>query len=473
MVIEESFKGGTRMEYRIERDTIGEMKVPKEKYWGAQTQRSKENFQIGTEKMPIEVTYAFAQLKKAAAVVNHSLGKLSDAKKTAIGQACDEILEGKWDAHFPLVVWQTGSGTQSNMNINEVVSFRANEILKDKGSDEKVHPNDDVNMSQSSNDTFPTAMHIAAYQEIESKLFPVIQEFTATLREKEDQFSDIIKIGRTHLQDATPLTLGQEISGWRAMMERSYSMLRESVHQLVNLAIGGTAVGTGINADPEFGDKVARQLEAQTGIKFSSSDNKFHALTSHDEIVYVHGAVKALAADLMKIANDVRWLASGPRSGIGEITIPANEPGSSIMPGKVNPTQSEAVTMVVTQVFGNDAAIGFAASQGNFELNVFKPVIIYNMLQSVRLLTDGIKSFNDRCVKGLEANVEVIEDFVQRSLMLVTALNPHIGYEKAAEIAKKAHNNGSTLKEAAIESGYLTAEEYDQWIDPASMVHNK
>jgi fumarate hydratase, class II len=461
------------MEYRIERDTIGEMKVPKEKYWGAQTQRSKENFQIGTEKMPIEVTYAFAQLKKAAAVVNHSLGKLSDAKKTAIGQACDEILEGKWDAHFPLVVWQTGSGTQSNMNINEVVSFRANEILKDKGSDEKVHPNDDVNMSQSSNDTFPTAMHIAAYQEIESKLFPVVREFTATLREKEDQFSDIIKIGRTHLQDATPLTLGQEISGWRGMMERSYSMLRESVHQLVNLAIGGTAVGTGINADPEFGDKVARQLEAQTGIKFSSSDNKFHALTSHDEIVYVHGAVKALAADLMKIANDVRWLASGPRSGIGEITIPANEPGSSIMPGKVNPTQSEAVTMVVTQVFGNDAAIGFAASQGNFELNVFKPVIIYNMLQSVRLLTDGIKSFNDRCVKGLEANVEVIEDFVQRSLMLVTALNPHIGYEKAAEIAKKAHNNGSTLKEAAIESGYLTAEEYDQWIDPASMVHNK
>ncbi|MGM0826696.1 MAG: class II fumarate hydratase [Bacillota bacterium] len=461
------------MEYRIERDTIGEMKVPKEKYWGAQTQRSKENFQIGTEKMPIEVTYAFAQLKKAAAVVNHSLGKLSDDKKRAIGQACDEILEGKWDAHFPLVVWQTGSGTQSNMNINEVVSFRANEILKDKGSHEKVHPNDDVNMSQSSNDTFPTAMHIAAYQEIESKLFPVIQEFTATLREKEEQFSDIIKIGRTHLQDATPLTLGQEISGWRAMMERSYSMLRESVNQLVNLAIGGTAVGTGINADPDFGDKVASQLEVQTGIKFASSDNKFHALTSHDEIVYVHGAVKALAADLMKIANDVRWLASGPRSGIGEITIPANEPGSSIMPGKVNPTQSEAVTMVVTQVFGNDAAIGFAASQGNFELNVFKPVIIYNMLQSVRLLTDGIKSFNDKCVKGLEANIEVIEDFVQRSLMLVTALNPHIGYEKAAEIAKDAHKNGSTLKEAAIESGYLTEEEYDQWIDPASMVHNK
>ncbi|MGM0753315.1 MAG: class II fumarate hydratase [Bacillota bacterium] len=461
------------MEYRIEHDTIGEMKVPKEKYWGAQTQRSKENFQIGTEKMPIEVTYAFAHLKKAAAVVNHSLGKLSEAKRQAISTACDEILEGTWDDHFPLVVWQTGSGTQSNMNVNEVIAYRANEILGENGVDEKVHPNDDVNMSQSSNDTFPTAMHIAAYQEIETKLFPVLQEFTMTLKEKENQFQDIIKIGRTHLQDATPLTLGQEISGWRAMMERSYSMLRESVHRLVNLAIGGTAVGTGINAHPEFGDSVARQLENQTGIKFLSSDNKFHALTSHDEIVYVHGAVKALAADLMKIANDVRWLASGPRSGIGEITIPANEPGSSIMPGKVNPTQSEAVTMVVTQVFGNDAAIGFAASQGNFELNVFKPVIIYNMLQSVRLLTDGIKSFNDKCVKGLEANVEVIEDFVQRSLMLVTALNPHIGYEKAAEIAKNAHNDGSTLKEAAIKSGYLTEEQYDEWIDPANMVHNK
>lgn len=461
------------MEYRIERDTIGEMKVPKEKYWGAQTQRSKENFQIGTEKMPIEVTYAFAQLKKAAAVVNHSLGKLPEGKMRAIGKACDEILEGKWDDHFPLVVWQTGSGTQSNMNVNEVVAYRANELLGENGSEERVHPNDDVNMSQSSNDTFPTAMHVAAYQEIESKLFPVLQEFIATLKEKEDQFQDIIKIGRTHLQDATPLTLGQEISGWRSMMEKSYSMTRESVRRLVNLAIGGTAVGTGINADPTFGSKVAAQLEVQTGIKFASSDNKFHALTSHDEIVYVHGAIKALAADLMKIANDVRWLSSGPRSGIGEMTIPANEPGSSIMPGKVNPTQSEAVTMVATQVFGNDAAIGFAASQGNFELNVFKPVIIYNMMQSIRLLADGIKSFNDKCVKGLEANRDVIEDFVQRSLMLVTALNPHIGYEKAAEIAKKAHQEGSTLKEAALESGYLTEEQYDKWIDPAAMVHNK
>ncbi|OIU73252.1 class II fumarate hydratase [Rossellomorea aquimaris] len=458
------------MDYRIERDTIGEMKVPKEKYWGAQTQRSKENFQIGTERMPLEVTYAFAQLKKAAAMSNQKLGKLSEGKMKAICGACDEILNAEWDEHFPLVVWQTGSGTQSNMNVNEVVAYRANELLKEAGSEEKVHPNDDVNMSQSSNDTFPTAMHIAAYKEISGKLLPVIDEFIETLREKELKFQDIIKIGRTHLQDATPLTLGQEVSGWRAMMEKSRQMIEESMGQLVHLAIGGTAVGTGINAHPSFGGKVAEELENQTGIPFVSSDNKFHALTSHDEIVYVHGALKALAADLMKVANDVRWLSSGPRSGIGEITIPANEPGSSIMPGKVNPTQSEAVTMVATQVFGNDACIGFAASQGNFELNVFKPVIIYNMLQSIRLLTDGIRSFNDKCVKGMEANEEVIQEFVQRSLMLVTALNPHIGYEKAAEIAKNAHKSGSTLKEAAIESEYLTEEQYDEWINPAKMV---
>jgi fumarate hydratase, class II len=466
-------EGGREMDYRIERDTIGEMKVPKEKYWGAQTQRSKENFRIGTERMPLEVTYAFAQLKKAAAAANHSLDKLTEDKMKAIGQACDEILDGKWDEHFPLVVWQTGSGTQSNMNVNEVVAYRANEILKEQGSGELVHPNDDVNMSQSSNDTFPTAMHVAAYKEISSNLLPVIDEFIKTLYEKEEKFEEIIKIGRTHLQDATPLTLGQEVSGWRAMMEKSRHMIEESLGHLVHLAIGGTAVGTGINAHPSFGKKVAQELEKQIGIAFVSSDNKFHALTSHDEIVYVHGAIKALAADLMKVANDVRWLSSGPRSGIGEITIPANEPGSSIMPGKVNPTQSEAVTMVVTQVFGNDAAIGFAASQGNFELNVFKPVIIYNFLQSVRLLTDGIRSFNDKCVKGLEANEEVIEEFVQRSLMLVTALNPYIGYEKAAEIAKSAHKSGSTLKEAAIKSGYLTEEQYDEWINPANMVNNK
>jgi fumarate hydratase, class II len=456
--------------FRIERDTIGEMKVPEEKYWGAQTQRSKENFPIGQEKMPIEVTYAFAHLKKAAAMANHSLGKLSETKRDAIVKACDEVVSGELDEHFPLVVWQTGSGTQSNMNVNEVVAFRANEILNEKASEEQIHPNDDVNMSQSSNDTFPTAMHVAAYKETSEKLVPVLKDFIDVLIEKEEKFKDVIKIGRTHLQDATPLTLGQEISGWRAMMEKSLKMVEESSQQLVHLAIGGTAVGTGINADPAFGEKVAEQLSIQTGFDFVSSNNKFHALTSHDEIVYAHGALKGLAADIMKIANDVRWLASGPRSGIGEITIPANEPGSSIMPGKVNPTQSEAITMVATQVFGNDASIGFAASQGNFELNVFKPVIIYNFLQSVRLLADGVQSFNIRCVSGMEANEEVIEKFVENSLMLVTALNPHIGYEKAAEIAKLAHKQNITLKEAAIKTGYLTSEQYDQWINPANMV---
>ncbi|MGD6965459.1 class II fumarate hydratase [Rossellomorea vietnamensis] len=459
------------MEYRTERDTIGEIEVPADKFWGAQTQRSRQNFKISHERMPLEVTYGFAQLKKAAAIINHELGKLSDTKKDAIVKACDEIISGMLDEHFPLVVWQTGSGTQSNMNVNEVTAYRANQMIKD--SDETVHPNDDVNMSQSSNDTFPTAMHIAAYKEIQEKLKPVLQQFQDTLNEKEKKFMDIIKIGRTHLQDATPLTLGQEISGWRTMIERSQKMLNESSKHLLNLAIGGTAVGTGINADPRFGDMVAGQLEKQTGFSFVSSDNKFHALTSHDEIVHVHGALKALAADVMKIANDVRWLASGPRSGIGEITIPANEPGSSIMPGKVNPTQSEALTMVSAQVFGNDAVIGFAASQGNFELNVFKPVIIHNLLQSTRLLADGIKSFDENCAKGIEPNNDVIEEFVSRSLMLVTALNPHIGYEKAAEIAKTAHKEGLTLKESAVQSGYLTEEQYDEWIDPAKMVNLK
>ncbi|WP_062105350.1 class II fumarate hydratase [Bacillus niameyensis] len=459
------------MEYRIEKDTIGEIKVQKDKYWGAQTQRSKQNFKIGTEKIPMEVIKAFTHLKKAAAIANHELGKLSDAKKSAISVACDEILEGKFNEHFPLVVWQTGSGTQSNMNVNEVVARRANEILAEQGSEEKVHPNDDVNMSQSSNDTFPTAMHVAAYEEVQNLLLPALQQLKGTLKEKENAYMNIIKIGRTHLQDATPLTLGQEISGWRAMLDRSEVMLKESIEHLLSLAIGGTAVGTGINADPSFGDKVAKQLEKQTGYAFISSDNKFHALTSHDEIVYVHGALKGLAADLMKIANDVRWLASGPRSGIGEITIPANEPGSSIMPGKVNPTQSEALTMVVTQVFGNDAAIGFAASQGNFELNVFKPVIIYNFLQSVRLLADGMVSFDENCVQGLEPNLDVIEENMNRSLMLVTALNPYIGYEKAAEIAKLAFNEGTTLKQAAIKTGYLTEEQYEEWIDPKKMVN--
>ncbi|WP_102261725.1 class II fumarate hydratase [Mesobacillus jeotgali] len=457
-------------DYRIERDTIGEIKVPSDKYWGAQTQRSKQNFKIGSERMPIDVIYAFAEVKKAAASVNAASGKLPDAKAKAIMAACDEILAGKFDTHFPLVVWQTGSGTQSNMNVNEVVARRASELLANDGTDEKVHPNDDVNMSQSSNDTFPTAMHIAAVKKVTGEVLPALKLFKETLKKKEEEFNDIIKIGRTHLQDATPLTLGQEISGWRAMLEKNELMIKDGLKYVRDLAIGGTAVGTGINAAKDFGDKVAKQLVEQTGETFHSAPNKFHALTSHDEIVFLHGALKGLAADLMKIANDVRWLASGPRSGIGELSIPANEPGSSIMPGKVNPTQSEALTMVATQVFGNDATIGFAASQGNFELNVFKPVIIYNFLQSARLLADGMRSFNDNCAEGLEANLDVIAGHVERSLMLVTALNPHIGYEKAAEIAKLAFRENTTLKEAAVKTGYLTSEQYDKWVKPEKMI---
>ncbi|MDZ5713095.1 class II fumarate hydratase [Jeotgalibacillus haloalkalitolerans] len=459
------------MNFRTERDTLGEVQVPADKHWGAQTQRSLENFPIGIEKMPLEVTYGFAELKKAAAVANYDLEKLSLHKKKAIVKACDEILNGDLDEHFPLSVWQTGSGTQSNMNVNEVVAFRANQLLADEGVDEKVHPNDDVNMSQSSNDTFPTAMHIAAYRAVCSKLIPALNNLTDTFYQKEKEFYEVIKIGRTHLQDATPLTLGQEISGWRAMLERSNTMIQEANKHILSLAIGGTAVGTGINAHEEFGKRVAKQLVLQTGFPFYSSDNKFHALTSHDEIVYLHGALKGLSADLMKIANDIRWLASGPRSGIGEITIPANEPGSSIMPGKVNPTQSEALTMITTQIMGNDATIGFAASQGNFELNVFKPVIIYNFLQSITLLADGMNTFNDKCASGIEANLDIIAKHVENSLMLVTALNPHIGYEKAAEIAKLAFNDESTLKEAAVKTGYLTEEQYDEWIQPLNMVN--
>ncbi|MEM1504199.1 class II fumarate hydratase [Domibacillus sp. 8LH] len=457
------------MNTRIERDTIGEIQVPADKYWGAQTQRSLENFPIGTEKMPIEMIYAFAHLKKAAAIVNESLGKLSEEKMSAISAACDDILNGDiGPEHFPLVVWQTGSGTQSNMNVNEVVARRASEIAGKEGF---IHPNDDVNMSQSSNDTFPTAMHIALYDETEKRLKPALKQFKKTLKKKEKAFMDVIKIGRTHLQDATPLSLGQEISGWRHMIVRSIDMIKLAQRELLHLAIGGTAVGTGINAHPSFGEKTAEQLEKQTGYPFISSPNKFHALTSHDEIVFFHGALKALAADAMKIANDVRWLASGPRSGIGELTIPANEPGSSIMPGKVNPTQSEALTMAAVQVFGNDTAVGFAASQGNFELNVFKPVIVYNTLQSIRLLADGIVSFDERCAVGIEANMGRIQSLMEQSLMLVTALNPHIGYEKAASIAKSAHQKGTTLKEAALASGYVTEEQYEQWIDPAKMVN--
>ncbi|MFP7295684.1 class II fumarate hydratase [Neobacillus niacini] len=456
--------------YRTERDTLGEIKVPNDKFWGAQTQRSLHNFDIGTEKMPIEVVYALTLIKKAAAMVNQQLGKLDENKMKAIITVCDQILSGKYNGHFPLAVWQTGSGTQTNMNVNEVIANRANDILTSQGSKERVHPNDDVNMSQSSNDTFPTAMHIAAYIKLTQNLLPAIGELKATFLKKEKAFQHVVKIGRTHLQDATPLTFGQEISGWRVMLEKAEKMTVDGSSYLLDLAIGGTAVGTGINAHPEFGDKMAEQLSTLSGYTFRASANKFHALTSHDEIVFVHGALKALAADLMKIANDVRWLASGPRSGIGEVTIPANEPGSSIMPGKVNPTQSEALTMVACQVFGNDAAIGFAASQGNFELNVFKPVIIYNLIQSITLLTDSIRSFNEKCAMGIDVNEEAVKKHVERSLMLVTALNPYIGYEKAAEIAKLAYKENSTLREAAVKTGYVSPKQFDEWVKPEKMV---
>lgn len=461
------------MDYRIEKDTLGEMKVPADKFWGAQTQRSLQNFPIGWEKMPMEIVRSFAILKKCAAKVNEKLGKLETEKAQAIIKAADEVLSGTLDDHFPLVVWQTGSGTQSNMNMNEVLAYRANQLLTQSGSSLKVHPNDDVNKSQSSNDTFPTAMHIAAVIALEDRVIPALQKMKETLKQKSEQFAHIIKIGRTHLQDATPLTLGQEISGWHRMLEKTEAMIVHSIEPLRELAIGGTAVGTGINAHPQYGEMTAAEISKETGKTFKSAVNKFHALTSHDEIVYSHGALKALAADLMKIANDIRWLSSGPRSGIGELTIPANEPGSSIMPGKVNPTQSEALTMVACQVMGNDATIGFAASQGNFELNVFKPVIMYNFLQSVQLLSDAMHSFNDKCLIGLEANEETIKQNVERSLMLVTALNPHIGYENAAKIAKLAHQEGITLKEAALKTGLLSEEQFDTFVKPEEMIHPK
>ena len=458
------------MSVRIEHDTFGEIEVPADKYWGAQTERSKRNFPVGKEQMPIEVVYGFAQLKRAAALANFDLGKLSEAKKDAIVYACDKVLNKELDEHFPLVVWQTGSGTQSNMNVNEVVSYVANEYLKEHGSDESIHPNDDVNKSQSSNDTFPTAMHVALYSEVEAKLEPALKALRDTFKEKEEKFHEIIKIGRTHLQDATPIRLGQEISGWRFMLDRCEDLLSESKAHILNLAIGGTAVGTGINAHPAFGDRVAKHIADNTGHPFVSSENKFHALTAHDEVVQLHGTLKALAGDLMKIANDVRWLASGPRAGLAEIAIPENEPGSSIMPGKVNPTQCEMLTMVATQVIGNDTVVGVASSQGNFELNVFKPVILHNTLQSIYLLADGMATFNKNCAVGIEPIDENIEKYLKNSLMLVTALNPHIGYEKAAKIAKKAHKEGLTLKESAIDSGYVTEEQFEEWIKPEDMV---
>ncbi|WP_260490114.1 class II fumarate hydratase [Listeria booriae] len=447
---------------RIERDTIGEIAVPEDKFWGAQTERSRQNFKIGEEKMPREIIKAFARLKKATARSNADLGKLAQDKAEAIAAVCDRIVTGELDGHFPLVVWQTGSGTQSNMNVNEVVAFVA---------DADVHPNDDVNMSQSSNDTFPTAMHIAAYEVIVENLMPELAEMRRVLGEKKEKYWRMVKIGRTHLQDATPLTLGQEISGWESMIRHAEKFILDSSDHLLELAIGGTAVGTGLNATADFGERVAKHLEADTGYAFRSAENKFYALTSHGELNFVHGALRSLAADLMKIANDVRFLASGPRSGIGELTIPANEPGSSIMPGKVNPTQCEALTMVAAQVMGNDTTINVAASQGNFELNVYKPVIIYNFLQSVRLLADGMRSFRIHCLEGLEANEDAMQELVDRSLMLVTALNPHIGYEKAAKIAKTAFAEDLSLKEAAIRSGFVTAEQFEAWIDPLAMTN--
>jgi fumarate hydratase class II len=462
------------MKTRIEKDTMGEIEVPLDAYWAAQTQRSIQNFKIGEEKMPYEITRAFSYLKKAVALVNKDLGKLDGKKADAIAAAADDMLAGKLDGNYPLVVWQTGSGTQSNMNNNEVLANRATEILGGDFRKEKlVHPNDDVNKSQSSNDTYPTALHVAAVIAVEEQLLPAIAKLKATLQAKSEAFSHIVKIGRTHLQDATPLTLGQEISGWVEMLAKSEKMAKDSLEAVRELALGGTAVGTGLNAHPELGERVAKKLSELTGHDFITAPNKFHALTSHDALVFAHGALKALAADMMKIANDVRWLASGPRCGIGELEIPANEPGSSIMPGKVNPTQSEAVTMVTCQVMGNDATIGFAASQGNFELNVFKPVIAYNFLQSVRLLSDSIVSFNDNAAVGIEPVESKIDYFLHNSLMLVTALNPYIGYENAAKIAKTAHANNSTLKETAIELGLLTAEQFDEYVKPEDMIAPK
>lgn len=454
------------MEYRIERDSMGEMQVPADRYWAAQTQRSLQNFEIGGEVMPREITHAFGILKKAAAIANFELGKLDEKKKDAISAACDEVAAGKLNDHFPLVVWQTGSGTQSNMNANEVIANRGNEIA----GEQLLHPNDDVNKSQSSNDTFPTAMHIAAVLGIEDSLIPQMDAFIKTLRRIEKESEGIVKSGRTHLQDATPIAFSQEVSGWRNMIEKTKQMLLAALPGLKELALGGTAVGTGLNAPEGFAEEIAKQVGVLTGKAFVTAENKFHALTSKDDLVFAHGALKALAANLMKIANDVRWLASGPRCGLGEIFIPENEPGSSIMPGKVNPTQCEALTMIAVQVMANDVAVGMAASQGNFELNVFMPVCIYNFLQSVRLLADGIASFDKNCAVGIKANKEKMEHNLHNSLMLVTALNPYIGYDNAAKTAKKAHKENISLKEACVELGFLTSEKFDEVFHPEEMI---
>jgi fumarate hydratase class II len=456
---------------RTERDTMGPVEVPADRYWGAQTQRSLQHFRIGGERFPREMIRAFGVLKKACALVNRDLGLLPENKTRAIVQAADEVIEGRLDDHFPLVVWQTGSGTQTNMNANEVIANRATELLGGTLGARLVHPNDDVNRSQSSNDTFPTAMHVAAVEQVRGRLVPAIQRLRDTLAEKSAAYRDVVKIGRTHLQDAVPLTLGQEISGWVSQLDHALAHLEAAMPHLHELAIGGTAVGTGLNAPPGFGAAAARRIAELTGRPFVVAENAFEALAAHDALVALHGALKTLAVALMKIANDVRWLASGPRSGLGELTIPENEPGSSIMPGKVNPTQSEALTMVCAQVLGNDVAVNVGGASGNFELNVFKPVIIHNVLQSIRLLADAALSFEEHCARGLEPNLPRIREQLERSLMLVTALAPRLGYDRAAEIAKKAHREGTTLREAAVALGYLTAEEFDREVRPERMTH--
>lgn len=462
------------MATRTETDTMGALEVPADAYYGAQTARSLINFPIGHERMPREIVRAFGILKKAAALTNAELGELDRGVCDLIARAADEVIDGKLDAHFPLVVWQTGSGTQSNMNVNEVIANRAIELAGGElGSKKPVHPNDHVNRSQSSNDTFPTAMHIAAVEAIEGYLIPRVEQLRATLDAKSEAFAGIVKIGRTHLMDATPLTLGQEISGWVSQLDHALAAIRATLPQLRELALGGTAVGTGLNTHPEYAERVAQKISELAGRELVSAPNKFAVLAGHDAFVSASGALKQLAAACMKIANDVRWLASGPRCGIGELHIPDNEPGSSIMPGKVNPTQCEAMTMVAVQVMGNDAAIGFAASQGNFELNVFKPVIAYNFLMSARLLADACASFDERCARGIEPNREAIERYLRGSLMLVTALNPVIGYDNAAKIAKKAHAEGTTLKEATLALGLLTAEQFDAAVRPEDMVGPK
>ncbi len=456
---------------RMERDTFGEIAVPNARLWGAQTQRSLQNFKISTEKQSPELITALAIIKRAAAEVNLALGVLAQDKAQAIQTAADEIIEGRHTGEFPLAVWQTGSGTQTNMNLNEVIANRASELMGGvRGEARKVHPNDDVNRGQSSNDVFPTAMHVAAACGIVNHLLPALRTLRATLDAKARAFADIVKIGRTHLQDATPLTLGQEFSGYVAQLDHGIAHVESALPHLYELAQGGTAVGTGLNAHPQFADRVAAAIGRSTGLPFVSAPNKFEVMAAADALVFAHGALKTVAASLMKIANDVRWLASGPRCGLGEISIPENEPGSSIMPGKVNPTQSEALTMLCAQVFGNDVAINFGGASGNFELNVFRPMIAHNVLQSIRLLADGAQSFNDHCAIGIEPNRERIETLLGESLMLVTALNPHIGYDKAAQIAKKAHKDGTTLKAAALALGYVTAEQFDEWVRPADMI---